>query len=318
MPSVKANDLPDMLAIMKRPQCRPAFVSRGVLRGHALAELIPEMAEDEYIKLKDDIAERGLMEPVVLYEGQILDGRHRYRACREVGRGVDFTEYTGDDAAGYVVALNVHRRHLTASQKAVIALEVEKVYAETAKANMVEGGRISQDRETLSSDPVHATRKAAEAVGVSHSYVSDAKKVGAKAPDLLPAISSGTMTLPEAKREVQGRQKADLKLVKVAPSHTADQPDRSGLTSSRSIAEVTEQFHLSVGKRKLDDAQRLRREVLSLVATLDGAEQDEEYLDYRKVDPRDRDALIAELTRGSEILKQIIKILRTVRPEAGD
>ena len=52
---------------------------------HELAALIPEMSADEFRGLCDDIRTNGLIEPIVLYEDRVLDGRHRYRACIETG-----------------------------------------------------------------------------------------------------------------------------------------------------------------------------------------------------------------------------------------
>ena len=83
--------------------------------------------------LAEDIKAKGLTEPITLYEGKVLDGRNRYRACdlAEVELRQDhFTQYEGDDALGFVVSKNLRRRHLNESQRAAIAAEI---------ANMPEG-----------------------------------------------------------------------------------------------------------------------------------------------------------------------------------
>jgi ParB family chromosome partitioning protein len=198
----------DMLAIMERPERRPDFIDSGDLEPHPLAQLIPEMSDGDYSALRDDVAVNGLREPVVLYEGKILDGRHRYRACHEVVRCAHFAEFIGKDPAAYVISLNVRRRHLTASQLAFVALEVEKVYAEEAKKR--QGTRT--DLEATSSndlekvEPIHAARKAAEVVGANHAYLSDAKVIEREAPDLADSVKAGEMTVPAAKREVKRRR----------------------------------------------------------------------------------------------------------------
>jgi N6-adenosine-specific RNA methylase IME4 len=162
------------------------------------------MTPEEFAALCADIAKRGLLEPIVAYEGMVLDGRHRYQACVETGVEPRFREYDGDDPVGYVVSSNVHRRHLSPSQKAVVALEVEKAYA------VGQGARTDLSQSWEKSAPVHAAEKAAESIGVSKGYVADAKLIERDGPDLLPQVSLGLLTIPEAKRTIRQREKAVL------------------------------------------------------------------------------------------------------------
>ena len=88
---------------------------------HLLAKLFPPMQPYEYKGLKADIERNGLRNPIVVFEERILDGWNRYRACREIGILPVFIEYEGDDPAGFVVSMNLNRRHLNPSQRAMIA-----------------------------------------------------------------------------------------------------------------------------------------------------------------------------------------------------
>src|SRR5919108_3899676 len=91
---------------------------------HPLAEIFPLIDEDSFVALKNDIAAHGLHEPIWLYEGQILDGRNRYRACRELGRDCPTRPCTGDDPLGFMLSMNLQRRHLNESQRAMVAAKI--------------------------------------------------------------------------------------------------------------------------------------------------------------------------------------------------
>lgn len=89
------------------------------LEPHPLSLIFPSIPDGEFDALKASIVENGLRHPVVLYEGLILDGRHRYRACVEAGATVATKMFDGDYEAArrLVIDENVNRRHLTTSQR---------------------------------------------------------------------------------------------------------------------------------------------------------------------------------------------------------
>lgn len=96
----------------------------GNLTPHKLSSIVPgEMSSDEYKALCTSIKEDGLQNAIVVYEGQILDGRHRYQACKELGIKPTFTEFKGDtkQATALVLDNNLHRRTLNSMQKALVA-----------------------------------------------------------------------------------------------------------------------------------------------------------------------------------------------------
>ena len=92
---------------------------------HPAANLFPllEVESPEFGELVQDIREHGLLQPIVLCDGKILDGRNRYRACQHAGVEPRFVEWSGDSPTAYVLSLNLHRRHLTDGQRAMIAVE---------------------------------------------------------------------------------------------------------------------------------------------------------------------------------------------------
>ena len=84
---------------------------------HPIANIFPLLQGEEFDALVDDIARNGLAQPIIKYQGQILDGRNRYRACLKSRVTPIFAEFTGDDPVTFVISANLHRRHLTQAEK---------------------------------------------------------------------------------------------------------------------------------------------------------------------------------------------------------
>lgn len=171
---------------------------------HPVASLFPMLAEPGYREFKADIQKRGLLEPIWLYENKILDGRNRYRACTETGIRPEFVDYDGDDPVGFVISLNLHRRHLDAGQRAMVATEVEAVLSKEAKKRQMVGANQYQSLpEKLPEGSKGESRdQAGKLMGVSGRYVSDAKRIKEHDPELAERVLSGQTTLQKARREV--------------------------------------------------------------------------------------------------------------------
>lgn len=101
---------------------------------HPLARLIPVITLGDMDRLIDDIAANGVLEPLILFEGQVLDGRNRLAVASVLGTPVMVDQFDGDSAAAkkYVWSANAARRHLTMPQ---IALAAERFgFVEDAQA----------------------------------------------------------------------------------------------------------------------------------------------------------------------------------------
>ena len=125
------------------------------------------MNDDEYQRLVNDIKDNGLLEPIIIYEGKVLDGRNRYKACRELGIEVESQDYTGDDPLKYVISKNLTRRHLNESQRSMVAARL---------ANMRQGERTDLEPSTNSSNVISQS-EAAETLNIGTTSLKCANQV---------------------------------------------------------------------------------------------------------------------------------------------
>lgn len=155
---------------------------------------------EEFKKLVEDIKRDGLNHPILLWQGKIVDGRHRHKACHLAGVEPRYEHLpdgmTLQQVMDRVVAENILRRHLTTGQRAMIA---------AALANMTSGYRT--DVEPKANLPeVKSNADAAKSLNVSERTVKDAKEVKRDAPDLAEKVARGEMSLNAAKTESRERK----------------------------------------------------------------------------------------------------------------
>ena len=158
---------------------------------HPLSAAFPDLSDEEFKSLKDSIERNGQRDKILLFEGQILDGWHRYRACLELGKEPIFGVFTGD-AVECVIDKNIHRRQLTASQRAMAL----------ATCNQWLGVGTNQLSPQRGSGMVAMSiRKMAVAANVNPKTIEKAKLVSLRAtPELREQVITGATTLAEAVR----------------------------------------------------------------------------------------------------------------------
>jgi hypothetical protein len=94
------------------------------LKIHPAAMWLPELGGSEFQELKQDIASRGLREPILTKSGFIVDGRHRYKACEQLGIEPRFQEFEGTDIIAEIASRNLFRRNLTPRERADLVVKM--------------------------------------------------------------------------------------------------------------------------------------------------------------------------------------------------
>jgi hypothetical protein len=172
---------------------------------HPAAALLPMLADDELHRLADDIRANGLREPITLYQGQVLDGRNRVAACKLTEVAPRYRELDGEvgDPIAYVLSANLHRRHLTTGQRAMVAVDLLPVLEQQARAR--QGTRTDLRADSpRSPGGQRAREQAAAAVGISPRSVADAKRLTVESPELTAQVRAGTSSLHAALGRLPG------------------------------------------------------------------------------------------------------------------
>jgi len=198
-----------------------------VIPEHPAARLFPDMGAVEYYELKVDIEANGLKVPVLLWNGQLIDGRHRLKACNELGIEPRFetTDCSEEALSGLVCSLNKHRRQLTASQRAAIGGLMSEFSKEgkprlsntyTAPNDAVNAGSVVlpsltahdcavSDAERIAQNcaGLAAQAQAAKRAGVSRRHVQSFLAVKREDPMLAKRIHDGKITVGKAMRIIE-------------------------------------------------------------------------------------------------------------------
>ncbi|MEI8248840.1 MAG: ParB N-terminal domain-containing protein [Lentisphaerota bacterium] len=198
---------------------------------HELAAAFPLTEGKEFEQMKKSIETEGQQIPVIMYKGKLLDGRNRWRACRELGRMVKYVEWHGPGTAEeMILAINLRRRHLTTGQKAAIAVKllpfIEQQAAKRSKSGKAAdpGAKLHQGR---------SNELAGEQVGVSSRSVAKAKKIQKDSADIFHQLFTGQITIGQAEKMIKQPSQSQshsgslkialMEIIKLVPDHNKEQ-----------------------------------------------------------------------------------------------
>jgi ParB-like chromosome segregation protein Spo0J len=173
------------------------------LEPHPFSALFPPISEEDFGKLVADIKANGLQQSIVRYQGKILDGNNRYRACGLAGIEPTFRDFNGTDtqAQSYVISANIHRRHLSPKERAEIIATL------------------------LRTDPGKTNRSIAFAAKADHKTVGTVREkleASGEIPHIETRIDSVGRTQPSKKGKSGKRSEHDtIKYPKVTNASTA-------------------------------------------------------------------------------------------------
>jgi hypothetical protein len=188
----------------------------GELEYHPYADVFPLTEGKEFDDLVNDIKKQGLISPIVLYQGKILDGRNRYRAMLQLGfpekRILKHCTERGDieNPLNFVIGANIRRRHLTAEDKRK-ALEL------LIKANPEQSDRQIAAAAHMSPTTVGAARSEMEEKGEVSKLDTRVDAKGVKQPAKKKASHTPLAKAKDALEANPGVDAKQLKKISGAP-----------------------------------------------------------------------------------------------------
>lgn len=234
---------------------------------HPLSAAFPSMSDEQFRALVDDIDLNGVRSPILLYQGKIIDGWHRYQACLELNvKKMRMADWEGDDPVAFVLSQNLHRRHLNPSQRSII-------FAELAEWSE-KFGRPSKSLQLATM----TLEKAAELTQVSLRTMNQAKAATQAEPEVQQAVKEGRMSVAEAAKlakedpetQKQAAQKPKEKKRSEPRQETVPLEDYQMLETNY-IALSQELAACSAVKenREVEELRKLQRSLNSMTAARD-------------------------------------------------
>ena len=183
---------------------------------HPVADLFPMMFGAEWDAFVDDVKANGIINHLIYWVDSdgvmwLLDGRNRAKAAEALKLKMPSKEWKGDDPASWIISQNLHRRHLTESQRAMVSTKLMAHLDAQAKERQRAAGGDKKSAEYKANgsvvadlpQPIHealrARDDAAKMLNVSPRLVSEAKRVAEKGvPELVAAVESGEVSVSAA------------------------------------------------------------------------------------------------------------------------
>lgn len=199
------------------------------LEYHDLCLAFPKMPDDEFRAHCEDIKLRGVREEGWLFEGKILEGRHRFMAALATGQAMTFREYKGDDPIGFVISANMRRRHLDPGARAMALVNLEKYQHGGARRGALKkiltrqeladladvSKRTMTDAAAVRDKGAPALRDAAARSAVPVSVAATVAR-GSTEEEQTDLVARGEKEIIKAAKDIRAKKNEDRRIKKIA------------------------------------------------------------------------------------------------------
>lgn len=165
------------------------------LSQHPLGKRFRPFTEKETVRLRESVARLGVIEPVTMLDGMVLDGWHRLQVAQELGVDCPSIEYDGreEGIGAWLTAKNEARRHLTDLQVAImVANDTKSPILTAVNSCEADNSYIKPDKQLAAEH------------GIQPNMLSTARKVLASGDEeLIAEATSGDIGRTEARKRLR-------------------------------------------------------------------------------------------------------------------
>jgi len=184
--------------------------------------LIAPLAHDEYVLLEASIKRDGCRDPLVTWQGILIDGHHRYKICKEHKMYFDVEQIKLEDryaAIKWMIANQLGRRNLSGMQQ-------KRLWAKRYKAEVKEVGSNQYSEGIRNSDPLKTADKLGKEYGVTGETIHQANRVD-NALNIFESLSS-PVVIDEVTSRVglrfnDGRKLTEQDVLTIASIHNGNE-----------------------------------------------------------------------------------------------
>ena len=208
-----------------------------------LQSLIPPLTSEEYQQLTNNILAEGIREAILTWDGTIVDGHNRYAIANDLGipfttKAMQFTDL--NECKEWMIINQFGRRNLSNYQRSVLALELEHVFRDKAKANQAvqfKGNSLAQKSAEVK--PIETRQELAKVANVSHDTIAKVKVIESKANDGVKAkLQTGEVSINQVYQEIKKQEKAEI---------LQNRKSREIIEANKQ-EEITEKFNVQFGQ----------------------------------------------------------------------
>lgn len=206
---------------------------------------IDPLTPEESAQLEANILAEGCRDPIVTWNGFILDGHNRYAICKR--HGIDFATVekaglvTREDALVWMAQNQLGKRNLSDFTRVALALRLKPLLEQRAQQRMMAGRALDNDPAQKSAEGSGETREAlAKVAGVSRDTVGKVEKIiGSGDQEVIDKVRAGELSINAAAKKV-APPRTPAPTAAPQPSPQADTPDGPP-TSSSPVQQVLDQ-----------------------------------------------------------------------------